>query len=48
MINDVYSKCPTYKGDKVTLRQTILDDADDLLKCYSDEKVVSLFNYKTI
>jgi ribosomal-protein-alanine N-acetyltransferase len=44
MINDVYSKCPTYKGNQITLRQTILADAADLLKCYSDKKAVPFFN----
>jgi ribosomal-protein-alanine N-acetyltransferase len=44
MKNDVYCICPTYQGNKITLRQTILEDADDLLKCYSDEKAVPFFN----
>lgn len=44
MKNDVYRICPTYQGNKITLRQTIFKDADDLLICYSDEKAVPLFN----
>lgn len=44
MKGDVYSKCPIYKGEKITLRHTTLEDADDLLKCYSDIKAVPFFN----
>jgi RimJ/RimL family protein N-acetyltransferase len=41
---DVYEKCPVYRREVVTLRHTKLQDAEELLKCYSDEKVVPLFN----
>jgi [ribosomal protein S5]-alanine N-acetyltransferase len=44
MKNDVYSICPTYKGNTITLRQTKLEDAAGLLTCYSDQKAVPLFN----
>lgn len=43
MIN-IYEKCPIYKNKLITLRQTNMKDADDLLKCYSDEKAVPFFN----
>ena len=29
MKNDVYSKCPTYQGKIIALRQTVLEDADE-------------------
>lgn len=45
MINDIYKQCPIYTNGIITLRQTILDDAEELLKCYSDEKAVSFFNF---
>lgn len=41
---DVYTKCPVYNSDIITLRQTENEDAVELLKCYSDEKAVPLFN----
>ncbi|HYH05319.1 MAG TPA: GNAT family N-acetyltransferase [Bacillota bacterium] len=44
MINDVYSQCPTCQGNIITLRQTVLTDAAELLNCYADEKVVPFFN----
>lgn len=44
IINDIYEQCPTYTNDIIKLRQTILDDAKELLKCYSDEKAVPFFN----
>jgi len=43
-MNDIYSKCTTYNMKRITLRQTKLKDAKELLKCYSDEKAVPLFN----
>ncbi len=43
-MNDIYSSCPTYKTELITLRQTNIDDAEELLKCYSDKKAVQLFN----
>ena len=44
MIKDIYEKCPIYKNDLITLRQTTSEDAEELLKCYSDEKAVPFFN----
>lgn len=44
MKNDIYKECPIYTTDKVTLRLTSLEDVKELLKCYSDEKAVPLFN----
>jgi len=43
-MKNVYEVCPTYKNDYVTLRQTSLDDTEELLKCYSDQKSVPFFN----
>lgn len=44
MIKDIYKKCPVYKNKLITLRQTNIEDAQDLLRCYSDEKAVTFFN----
>ncbi|WP_236898248.1 GNAT family N-acetyltransferase [Clostridium beijerinckii] len=44
MNNDVYKECPKYKNKLITLRKTNEDDLEELLKCYSDEKAVPLFN----
>lgn len=44
MNKSVYEICPTYKKQIITLRKTMKEDAEDLLKCYSDEKAVPLFN----
>jgi ribosomal-protein-alanine N-acetyltransferase len=43
MIN-IYEKCITLQNTNITLRQTKLEDAEELLKCYSDEKAVPFFN----
>lgn len=43
-MKDIYVECPTYKKNMITLRQTNMDDAEELLKCYSDEKAVPFFN----
>lgn len=40
----IYEKCPIFKNEIVTLRLTNEEDALELLKCYSDEKAVPLFN----
>ncbi len=40
----IYTECPLYPGERVTLRQTKTEDAAELLKCYSDEKAVPFFN----
>jgi hypothetical protein len=44
MIKDIYEKCPIYRNKYITLRQTNIEDAQELLKCYSDEKAVTFFN----
>lgn len=44
MPHNVYQECPVYRRELITLRQTVNDDAEYLLKCYSDEKAVLLFN----
>lgn len=41
---DIYTQCPTYHNQLLTLRRTKMEDAPELLKCYSDEKAVPLFN----
>jgi ribosomal-protein-alanine N-acetyltransferase len=44
MTKDIYTECPLYKNEFITLRQTTLEDASELLLCYSDEKSVPFFN----
>jgi len=44
MNKDIYEECPTYKNELITLRKTNQEDLEELLKCYSDEKSVPLFN----
>ena len=41
---DPYEICPTYESEHFFLRLVSLDDADDLLPCYSDLTVQELFN----
>ncbi|MDQ7094033.1 GNAT family protein [Desulfosporosinus sp. PR] len=41
---NVYEVCPVYQTEVVTLKQTTLEDASELLQCYSDEKAVLFFN----
>ena len=43
-MRNVYEVCPIYKNNHITLRQTNLDETEDLLKCYSDKKAVPFFN----
>ncbi len=43
-MEEVYIVCPTYKNNQITLRQTNLDDKEELLKCYSDKESVPFFN----
>lgn len=43
-MKDIYEECPIYSKKLITLRQTIIEDAEELLKCYSDEKAVPFFN----
>ena len=41
---DVYSQCPTEENARYLLRMIRPEDCEDLLKVYSDEKAVPLFN----
>lgn len=41
---DIYEECPVFKNEIITLRETSKEDTMDLLKCYSDQKSVPLFN----
>jgi hypothetical protein len=43
-MKDIYEECPIYKKKLITLRQTSMEDVQELLKCYSDEKAVPFFN----
>lgn len=43
-MEDVYEICPVLKNDLITLRQTTYEDAEELLKCYSDINAAPLFN----
>lgn len=42
--NSPYENCPVYVKKLITLKQTSMEDAEELLKCYSDEKAVPFFN----
>jgi len=44
MMKDIYEECPAYIKKHVTLRKTCIEDAPELLKCYSDENAVPFFN----
>lgn len=44
MENHIYKVCPIYKTDIITLRLITKEDNEQLLKCYSDEKSIPLFN----
>lgn len=44
MNKSIYEKCPTYTKELITLRKTMKEDLEELLKCYSDKKAVPLFN----
>ena len=44
MMRDIYEECPMYNTKLITLRQVNMSDAEELLKCYSDEKAVPFFN----
>lgn len=41
---DVYEECPVYKKELITLTKTNIEDTQELLRCYSDEKAVPFFN----
>ena len=40
----IYDECPTYTTDHFLLRPVEVGDAEDLLRCYSDEAAVRLMN----
>lgn len=44
MTADVYQKCPVFENEQYLLRLVKKEDKADLLKVYSDEKAVPLFN----
>jgi [ribosomal protein S5]-alanine N-acetyltransferase len=44
MKKDIFKECPIYTTEILTLKLTSLEDVAELLKCYSDEKAVLLFN----
>lgn len=43
-MRDVYECCPAFEGERFLLRPTAREDCAELLKVYSDEKAVPLFN----
>lgn len=43
-MRDVYEYCPQFENEKFLLRLTCTEDAEDLLKVYSDVDAVPLFN----
>lgn len=43
-MNEVYEKCPVFENEKYLLRLVEIEDAEGLLKVYSDEKSVPYFN----
>ena len=44
IMKNVYERCPTYETQSFLLRLVKLEDAEDLLVCYSDKDNVSKFN----
>ncbi len=43
-MDNVYINCPEFENKRFKLRFISIEDCDDLLKVYSDEKAVPLFN----
>lgn len=43
-MDSVYVSCPKFENKRFNLRFISIDDCDGLLKVYSDEKAVPLFN----
>lgn len=43
-MNDVYKKIPVFENDQFQLRGTTKDDAMDLMRVYSDQNAIPLFN----
>ena len=44
LVEDIYKSCPTFETQSFIIRLVNMDDADDLLMCYSDLKSQKLFN----
>ena len=43
-MKNIYEQCPTYETESFILRMVKLEDAEDLLCCYSDRDNVKKFN----
>lgn len=43
-MENIYEKCPVLKNDLITIRKLDINDAEELLKCYSDEEAIKFFN----
>lgn len=43
-MTDIYKYCPEFENKQYMVRYTTAEDCSDLLKVYSDEKAVPLFN----
>ena len=43
-MQDVYECCPKFEGARFMIRQISQDDCEDMLRIYSDEQSVPLFN----
>lgn len=43
-MHNVYERCPVYQSKEIALKQTTLEDASELLNCYSDRQSVPHFN----
>lgn len=43
-IQSPYDQCPVIAGENLELRLVSMEDAEDLLKCYSDPEAQRLFN----
>lgn len=43
-MKNIYEQCPTYETESFILRLVKLEDAEDLLSCYSDKANVKKFN----
>jgi len=44
LMNDPYKKCPALETEHFILRLVQIEDAEDLLACYSDPKAQAFFN----
>lgn len=43
-MKNIYEECPIFQDETVCLIQTKMEDAKELLMCYSDKKAVPFFN----